>query len=220
MQIRSPNNTHRHAVIGRTGSGKTVYALWALQRRNYDKMPWIVFDWKRDENIAKIPGQLELNVGARIPRRAGIHVVHPLPKIDDEAVDDMMWDILDHGRTGIYVDEGYMISMYNNSYRSILTQGRSKHIPVITLSQAPAHISPFILRESEFITCFHLQTPNDRKRMAEFIPGGGDVGMLPRFHSLYYDVAEDRSTILGPVPDVATIMERFDAKRAPRGWRL
>jgi hypothetical protein len=218
-ELKAPNDTHRHCIFGRTGSGKTVAALWWLQRRSYDRMPWIVFDWKCDENIEKISHAMDLKVTADPPKRPGIYVVRPLPEVDDKAVDEMMWKILDRGRTGVYVDEGYMISMYNKAYRALLTQGRSKRIPIITLSQAPAHISPFILRESEFIQCFHLQTPNDIKRMAEYMPGV-NVSNLEQYHSVYWDVAANRTAFLAPVPPVDTIMARFDAKRPPRGWRI
>jgi len=217
--MRLPNDTQRHAIVGRTGSGKTQAALWALQKRNYDRMPWVVFDYKCDPLIDQIPGLNEIDLRDGPPRRPGLYVVRPRPEVDDIPVDNFMWRMWGREHIGMYLDEGYMISRYNTAYRTLLTQGRSKHIPIITLSQAPAWISPFIFRESEFIQTFHLQTPQDQKRIAEFMPGV-DAGSIERFHSYYWDVTDNRLDYLKPVPKLAEILDRFDCKRAPRGWRL
>lgn len=217
--MRFPDDTQRHAIVGRTGSGKTQAALWALQKRNYHRNPWIIIDYKGDPSIAKIPGLTELALRDRIPKQAGLYVIRPFPESDDEAVHEFMMRIWERGNTGIYLDEGYMIGRFNTAYRAILTQGRSKHIPVITLSQAPAWVSPFIFRESEFIQSFHLQTPADVKRINEFIPGA-DVAHMEKYHSYYWNVLDFELTFLRPVPKLDVILDRFDSKRAVRTWAM
>ena len=215
--MKFPDDTQRHAIVGRTGSGKTQAALWALQKRSYTAMPWIIIDYKGDSGIAKIPGLKEINVNRAPPKHAGLYVVRPFPDVDDEALDNMMWKIWANGKTGVFLDEGYMISRYNKAYRALLTQGRSKRIPIITLSQSPAWISPFIFRESEFIQMFHLQTPADKQRMGEFIPGA-DPSALDKYHSYYFNVLDYELTHLSPVPKLGEILDRFDQKRPPKRW--
>lgn len=217
--MRFPDDTQRHAIVGRTGSGKTQAALWALQLRDYLKMPWIVIDYKGDAGIASIPGLQEMSVMDNPPKRAGLFVIRPLPDIDDEAVNAFMMKIWHRENIGVYLDEGYMIGRYNKAFRALLTQGRSKHIPMITLSQSPAWISPFIFRESEFIQMFFLQTPADKARMAEFVPGV-DVDNLKRYHSYYWNVLDAELTHLAPVPSLNEILNRFDDKRARRKWLI
>lgn len=206
-----PDDTQRLAIVGRTGSGKTVGALWHLSRRGFNDMPWIIIDYKGDTHIARIPGLREISVRAKPPTRPGLYVIRPMPDIDDEALDLFLCRVWENGRTGIYLDEGYMIGRYNKWYRALLTQGRSKHIPIITLSQAPAWVSPFIFRESEFIQAFHLQTPADRIRMAEFMPGA-DVSHMPKHHSWYWNVLDFELTYLRPVPPPDEILDRIESR--------
>lgn len=217
--MRFPDDTQRHAIVGRTGSGKTQAALWALQKRNYHLNPWIVIDYKGDPSIGKVPGLTEIGLKDKIPKQAGLYVVRPFPDTDDEVVHDFMMRIWERGHTGMYLDEGYMIGRFNTAYRALLTQGRSKRIPIITLSQRPAWISPFILSESEFIQSFHLQTPNDIKRVNEFIPGA-DISALPKYHSYYWNVPDYELTYLKPVPKLDEILNRFDDKRPQRRWMM
>jgi hypothetical protein len=211
-----PNNSQRHAIFGHSGSGKTQAGLWALQKRDYEKHPWIIFDFKRDENIARIPGIKEISINANVPKHAGLYVVRPLPELDDNAVNNIMRGIWAREKIGVFVDEGYMIPRLNTAYKALLTQGRSKKIPMITLSQSPAWISPWIGRESEFIQVFRLNTPADQKRMAEWIPGV-NAEDLPQYHSYYFDVLKRDLILLRPVPTMDEILERFaDKQPKPR----
>lgn len=215
--MRLPDDTQRHAIFGMTGSGKTQAGLWHLQRRSYHRMPWVIIDYKGDQTIAKIPGLEEISVTSKPPKSKGLYVVRPLPEVDDKNLDDFMWKIWARGKTGVFLDEGYMIGRYNKAYRALLTQGRSKRIPIITLSQRPAWISPFICSESEFIQTFFLQTVADEQRVAEWIPGVRTSDLKP-FHSYYWDVLRRELTYLAPVPKEGEILDRFDSKRVPRGW--
>lgn len=217
--MRFPDDTQRHAIVGRTGSGKTQAALWALQKRSYTIMPWIVIDYKGDENIAKIPGLHDVGVHEKPPKHRGLYVVRPLPDIDDTALDTFMMRIWNNEDTGVLLDEGYMIGRFNKYFRTLLTQGRSKHIPIITLSQAPSWVSPFIFRESEFIQSFHLQTDADIRRIHSFMPRA-DIENLPDYHSYYWNVLNREMTFLGPVPKMSEILNRFDDKRAVRKWAI
>lgn len=217
LAMRFPDDTQRHAIIGKTGEGKTQAALWALEKRSYLKMPWIVIDYKGDPLIEKIPGMVEIGIGEKPPTKPGLYVVRPLHTIDDEAVDTWMFRIWRNGYTGVMLDEGYMIGRFNKAYQTLLTQGRSKHIPIITLSQQPTWISPFILSESEFIQSFFLHKPADIKRMSEFMHGAR-VDTLEKYHSFYYDVSSRELLHLKPVPKLAEILARFDEKRAVRRW--
>lgn len=210
-----PNDTERHLIIGMNGTGKTVAGLWSLQKRSYDKMPWVVVDYKRDPTIARIPGLEEISYARNPPRSKGLYVIRPVPEVDDEAVEQFLWKIWRQERTGLFLDEGYMLDRYSKAWKAILTQGRSKRVPMIVLSQRPAWISPFAFSESNFMQVFFLPFPADLKRIREWIPNADPIN-LPEFHSYWWNVKRRQLTLLKPVPNEDEILDRFASKRVRR----
>lgn len=208
--MRFPSDTQRLAIVGATGSGKTQDALWHLSHRSYDQMPWIIYDYKYDETIVEIPGAQEIAVTDSVPERPGVYIVHPHPAQVSE-VEAQMWNIWENENTGIFIDEGYMIGNNSASFRALLTQGRSKHIPIITLSQRPTWIDRFILSESEFHQVFRLQHKKDLEAVNQFIPHPLKE-RLPEYHSYYYDVGADELIVLKPVPSKKEILSTFQKR--------
>jgi len=205
-----PNDTQRLSIVGATGSGKTHAALWHLSRRNYDLKPWIVYDFKEDDLIADIEGTYEIGLADPIPIRPGLYVVHPNPNQVD-AVEDHMWRIWKQENTGVFIDEGFMVGTNNDGFRALLTQGRSKHIPMITLSQRPVWLDRFVFSESEFFQVFRLQHRKDVASVEEFIPY--DLSKrLPPHWSYYYDAPTDQLIKLKPTPDLKVILDTFNMK--------
>jgi len=203
-----PSDSQRIAIVGRTGSGKTQSAAWHLSKRSFDTKPWIMFDYKGDELLNEIEGTQEIDL-ATVPKKPGLYIVHPLPD-DNESVENYLWQIWANENIGLYFDEGYMIGD-SPALRAILTQGRSKHLPVIILSQRPVWLSRFVFSESDFFQLFHLNDVRDRKTMRAFVPADLDA-RLPQYHSYYYDVANDQITILSPVPKREEILETFSER--------
>ncbi len=212
-----PDNTKRISIIGRTGSGKTVIAVWHLSKANFDEVPWIVYDFKRDSLLGKVgalKGTEHIDTSV-IPSKPGIYFVHPQPD-DKDLVERQMWGVWAQENTGVYVDEGYMVcspTNPNRAFRSLLTQGRSKHIPMIILSQRPVWLDRFVFTESDYYQVLALNHKGDRKIMMEYIPA--DLSQrLPRFHSYYHDVAEDQTFVVKPVPTSDAILEVFETRLA------
>lgn len=208
--ITFPDDTQRLVIVGATGSGKTHAALWHLSRRSYDSRPWIVYDFKYDEFINSIPGTFSLDVHAPVPGHPGLYIVHPNPEDDDEAVEAQMRDIWRTEDIGVFVDEGYMIANKNKAFRLLLTQGRSKSIPMIVCSQRPVWMDRFVFTESEFKQVFRLQNSDDMKKMQENVPH--PMYRLEKRWSWYYDSLDDKLNRLRPVPDQAAIRRIFEAK--------
>ena len=198
------------SIVGATGSGKTHAAMWHLSRRSYDTKPWIVYDFKTDELINSVPGATHLRVDSPVPERPGLYIVHPHPA-DGDYVEAQMWSIWQRGNVGVYIDEGYMVGKNNHAFRALLTQGRSKHVPMIVLSQRPVWMDRFVFSESEFFQIFRLQHKKDVASVQEFIPH--DLSKrLPEYHSYYYDVGADKMVVLGPVPKQQEILRTFAFK--------
>jgi hypothetical protein len=212
MGINLPSDSERLGIVGKTGSGKTQAAAWHLSIRRFDLMPWIVYDFKMDELLNSIPGVEHIDVSS-VPTKPGVYLVHPHPD-DIAGVSRQMSQIWAQENTGVYCDEGYMVcgpGRPNPWFRSLLTQGRSKRIPMIILSQRPVWLDRFVFSESEFYQVFGLNDKRDIETIQEYVPAKLTV-KLPKYHSYYYDVAEDKVVVLTPVPDATAIKDSFAAR--------
>lgn len=213
-RIRLPSSSQRLGIIGRTGSGKTLAGLWHLSNANFQAMPWVVVDYKTDEHIAGIERARYIGTQETV-KQPGIYVVNPHP--DDLGVGELFERIWMRGNTGVYVDEGYMVGEHpevERRFKTLLTQGRSRRIPMIVLSQRPSWITRFVFSESDFFQVFHLNDQRDQKTIEAFMPTGS-YKRLPDYHSIYYDVGRNQVHYLAPVPDESVILERIHARLKP-----
>lgn len=206
-----PDSSQRLAIVGATGSGKTQAALWHLSMRDIDTRPWIAYNFKTDKSIDAIPHAKDIDLD-EVPLKPGVYVLHPHPSQMDE-VEAHMWAIWEKQGIGVYVDEGYMVGDRNPAFRALLTQGRSREIPIIVLSQRPVWMDRFVFSEAEFFQVFRLNHKKDRKSVEEFVPADLSA-RLPEYHSYYYDVAANKVTVLRPVPTIQKIHETFDRRLA------
>lgn len=215
--MRLPDDTQRHMIYGKTGSGKTVVGLWALEKRNFLSRPWFVLDFKRDPTIKRIPRLVEVDIRDKPTKHPGLYVVRPMPG-DEEEVTSFLWKVWQRENTGLFIDEGYMVGRFNKALAAILTQGRSKHIPMIGLSQRPSWLSPFWMSEADFHQVMYVTRPTDVKALREWIPGWTPA-QTQDYTSQYFDVSNNDLTYLRPVPSEDEILDRFDLKM-PRRVRL
>ena len=204
-----PDNTKRTAVIGSTGSGKTTFAVWLLSIQNYTVQPWVIVDFKRDKLIAKIPGLVEIPVTAKPPTRPGVYVVRPFPD-DQEELEKFLQACWWQEDIGIYIDEGLMVGKMGRSrwMRALLTQGRSKHIPMIILMQRPLWIDRFVLSESDFFAVFRLNDGRDVDTVSGLCRAPLNE-RLAEYSCHWYDVGSDKATVFLPVPSERDIMKTF-----------
>jgi len=176
-------------------------------------MPWIVLDWKR-EDFHRIPHIQHIQLGDKLPDRPGLYHVTPIPKRDNERVEDLLWSIHARGHTGLFVDEGYQIPKSSAALQTVLTQGRALETPVILLTQRPTWMNPFAISESNFHQVFHLAREKDRESVQDFVPERFDIvdTELPDFHSHYYDVGRRDYGIMKPVPPLEKTMRVFEER--------
>lgn len=208
MSIRLPRYDKRTAIVGSTGSGKTQAACWLLSERYNPKRICIIFDFKGDELIEAI-GPTEISIFGGLPKKPGIYVVRPIPELHDDAVREFLWKIWRRGNILVYIDEGYMLGARNPALNACLTQGRSKHIEMIILSQRPRWMSKFVFSEASYFMVMNLNLEEDRDYVRGYV-GGSEINLLPQYHSLWYDVDRQRGNLLTPVPDGNSLLERFE----------
>lgn len=210
-----PNDTQRHLIIGRTGSGKTQLGIYTLSLRSIDKMPWVICNFKDDELINAIPGVTELD-GLKLPKKMkpGIYVCRP--DVDDwEGMEALMKEMWTRTHMGIYIDECLAISVPKHpAFRRILTQGRSRRVPVIACTQRPVDIDRYAFSESEFISVMALSDDREAEKIWDMTGIMLDMSILPEYNSYYMDRIKRKLSIVTPVPDFDTIVDTF-LERAP-----
>jgi hypothetical protein len=211
--FRLPRDDQRTLIFGRTGSGKTQYGAWLLSESAFHKRPTVIVDYKGDALLNSSPHIEEIALTDRLPSAPGLYIVHPKPD-DDELVEAWFWSVWQRENIGLYIDEGYMVPD-KGALRALLTQGRSKHIPAIILTQRPVWITRFAVSEADFYTAFHLNSDKDRKTVEAFLPHGALDMRLTKYHSRWYDVGEDTLLTVGPAPSADRITERFNERLRP-----
>ena len=220
-------------VIGATGEGKTVGALWLLSYAPFHRMPYIIIDYKRDEMIQQVEeaGALVL-YDNRIregpfplpPTKPGLYIMRPDPDEKDQ-MNAFLTQVWRNGYTGLFCDEAFMIPQKRpfKAYDNILTSGRSLRIPVIMLYQRPVDMSQYATSQAEYWMAYNLRKPRDIETANEYIgettgPNGERIDAsfrLPRFYWLWYDVVNDDLHVMQPVPQPAKIIEAFRARLIP-----
>lgn len=234
--MRAPDDTKRTLVIGRTGAGKSQFALDLLSRQNWDEMPWVVIDYKgedlfadiRKENKGKVP---EIKVTGNPPKKPGLYYMRPNPKMDDEAMEAWLMKVWKQGNVGLFVDEGYALPDMGRTtaFTLILTQGRTLHIPCIYLYQRPVYMSRFATAQADFISVFKQGDIRDEKITSSYckpatLPNGTKVGpmaldTLPDYYSLWHDVGRGHTAILLPAPERRVILNNFKRRLSPQVQR-
>ena len=205
-----PSVHDRIAILGRTGSGKTVAGLWHLSKMPLDKMPFVIVDFKRDQEIRRLKAQ-EISEAKEIGKR-GLYVFRADPNDDDDQIEEMLYDIWRREKTGLFIDEGYLLAK-SRAFHAILMQGRSKRIPVITCSQRPVWLPRAVWSESNHFQVFQLVDDRDWDIVENFVKGLPDDPYPPDYHSFYFSLGDRRASMAAPVPPasqtIASIREKL-----------
>lgn len=216
---RTPDDSHRVAIIGKTGTGKTAAGIFHLAWRSFDRMPWLAINYKGDaylsEAVAAARGE-ELGTHEKIPDYPGLYHVRPIP--EDGSIDALLLRAWARGNVGFYIDECYDVGQHSKPLRRVLTQGRALRVPVILCSQRPVWVSKFAITEADFFQVFNLIDVDDRKPICRRT--GLDINypeMLPDYCSFYADLSKTqrRLAMLGPVPYGPPVLDIFDKRRPP-----
>lgn len=214
--FRLPSNSERTFVMGRTGSGKTVFMVWLLSRQNIEDYPWIILDYKRDGYLASIPHSNEIKLG-EIPRYPGVYRVVLDYQETEEDVNDYLFKILRKGRIGLFADEGKNIPQSEPRFKglsAVFSQGRSLKVPVLFGTQRPSWINKSILSESEYFANLGLQNREDVKKAREFMPNVAE-NPIEEYHVHWYDVRQRANFTIRPV-DEAQTFQLLDERLRPR----
>lgn len=208
MAFRLPRVDQRLTIVGRTGSGKTQGALFVLSQMPFTAMPFVLIDFKRERSFSMIRNAVHIGYDD-VPRAPGIYILQPNIGDEDKA-EKFLWNIWEAENIGVVFDEGYMLGK-SKAFIALLTQGRSKNIPVITLTQRPSWISRFVFSEAEYFMIYRLTDDRDLETVQKFVHGNIEK-KLPQFWSYWYSAVDETLVKLRPVPPAARAAPAIDAR--------
>ena len=186
-----------------------------LSLRRWDHMPWVLLNFKDDALLNEIPGVRELE-GLTLPAprkmRSGLWMARP--DVDDfEGTEALMAEMWRRTHMGLYIDEALPLSAPRHpALRRILTQGRSRKLPVVAGSQRPVDVDRYLFSESEFVSVMDLTDDRESDRIREMTGVQLDMSRLPQYHSYYLDRLRKRLTIVTPVPGYSAILATFEKR--------
>jgi hypothetical protein len=217
--FRLPTTQQHAIVIGMNGSGKSVLGLWMLSEAAITDMPYIIIDFKHEDVVQQIQHARVIGYND-VPKHPGVYILRPDPTEGDK-LEEFLRAIWRRGHTGIFYDETAELPKHfgKGAVHAILTQGRSKHIPVIACTQRPRGVAPAFFTEASFFSCFHLQKPADVDAFAAYTPWDPKSiieNPLPPYWSHWYDAKQRWATILRPCPAEDVILETFRERLRPR----
>lgn len=116
--------------------------------------------------------------------------------------------VLESGITNtIYVDEAAYVSKVNTIefyYKIIMTQGRSKGIGIINVSQRPHDIHNTLISESEHMFVFKLTLETDLRKIETTIVENAaeEIKKLPYHYFIYYSERDNIIRVFKPIYSV------------------
>ena len=209
----------RVAIIGKTGSGKTVLAEKLLESYKYV----VVLDNKglfgtdrftRQFYLASKGYTLVRDLDA-LPNAARDYdkiVYRPDPALEAnrkeflEEMDAFFWWIYERGNTLLYIDEATAIcDSYNilPGHNAILKRGREHNIGHWASTQQPVNVNNAIFSESEHYFLFRTQIQGHRDKLAGFM---GDIVRrqidgAAKYHYFYFNPESmDDAVLMKPLP--------------------
>ena len=212
-----PRKDQRVLVLGSTGTGKTGLFLWLLWYAPFHEQPYVIFDYKRDEHIARIDRARQLGLN-ELPKYPGLYVIRPMPEVDDDRILGWLRAAWSRRYIGLGFDEAMMLPQHGGAISSIFIQGRSLHIPVIALSQRPVELNRTMLSEANHVALFPLNDTRDHQTVQKYTPRFQTerVEDLPEHSSLWYRRSDKTTFQLGPVANWETLPDRINARLPSR----
>lgn len=206
-----PTKGERALSIGKTGSGKTLFNRWLLER--LPTAPCIIYDTKHDPKFDRLPDHRVANKLSDIydaVDHTGVDyiIVRPPPAItaNPQALDRILQRHEEEWRgVDAYIDELYHFHSGGRAgpgLSGLYTRGRSRGITTIGSTQRPAWVSGFIFSETQLFYLFRLTRESDRKKVDDFIPGFAKMPVLGKysFYAHRDDGDEETPKLMKPIP--------------------
>ena len=206
----------RVLVLGKTGSGKSVYARWMLRAWDEKRWPILIVDQERrytrdTGGYAEQPQDASVDHPWRLARphwdqeQARVVVYEPdIPGWTDEGLAKLLAWTLTKENTVVYFDDlsGLVDAQHLPLWLTRLwTVGRKANVPIIAAAQRPSNIPRVATNQVEVVVVFRLTDEDDLKRAVSLCGGDKRVAQpLPKFLHWVYNEGDDEARLMAPIP--------------------
>lgn len=201
------NPGKRALVAGRTGSGKSTFGKWLLER---SPQYWVILNPKHtkayndmDESVTIHSLDLR-DIERGLTKNRYVIVNPPSRDSTPDIMDDFILGLHESfSNVGLCCDELYSLHKNGVAGQGLigwLTRGRELKQSFLGLTQRPAWLSQFLFSESDYICGMSLALEKDRKRMAEMTGRSEFMAKIPPRHWLWYVAETEGLNFYGPVP--------------------
>lgn len=207
MQLPLIKPGKRALLAGRTGSGKSTWANWMLQR---SALKWVILNPKHTAAYKDLPESIvveSLNMSAieRALDKRRFVIVNPNSReAVPDSLDAFVLALHENWRNvGLCCDELYSLHKGGVAGQGLigwLTRGRELNQSFLGLTQRPAWLSQFLFSEADYICGMSLSLEKDRKRMVEMTGVETFNSRVPARNWLWYDASNETLAYYGPVP--------------------
>ena len=201
-------------VIGVKGTGKSYYAGWLFEERvTENNSDFVILDLKPTEHIglSKLPGTRIMVYHQYMGEQIDwINIMEKYPRLVIEKGTDCTPDrfleecgrickaIIEIGNRYVFVDEAHRIApktpnkqqslKYADAFIRLITEGRTKGIHVISVTQRCALLNSTVIAEASEVMIFRLFGKNDMDWITGYIPDEmkNKVPNLENYHCIHY----------------------------------
>lgn len=200
----------RWIIVGKTGSGKSVFARYILAQWSRAHWPVLIIDPKHGyETFAEEPERATLERPWRVNSLRDLFGVAPvviyqpaMPARHDPVLDMILFAVLEHGFYVVEIEDtaGMMTSqLAPEGYMALITQGRAKKVSVLTLAQRPFNIPDVAMSQADHVIVFRQLGAANIKRMVDFTQDPAMAYPLAKYQFRYWNEELDKSRKFAPL---------------------
>lgn len=207
------NPSERWGIVGKTGSGKSIFGKWLMARWRAAGWRILIIDqylrWT-DLPYAARPEEATLLqpyilAQPRLIPTCPVMIYKPtLPAYSDQGLNILLFDVVEEGNIVVLFDEGKGVSTSHNippGVSQVVVAGRKANVPVYFLSQTPRGINPDILAMCEWLVTFQLNRPEDRDYMAVYMEDPAVERPIKPFWFWVKRDTDERARLYHPLPE-------------------
>lgn len=207
----------RWAIIGKSGSGKSIFARWIDYQYFLAHWPIVIVDPKKryvdaalGDSYSTDPAKSTVSSPYRITDGhfnpdARVQIYLPtFPAINDPVLNKLFFQLLERGGVVLHIEDMSQVANESKSpmgLTALMTDGRAAEVVMLMCAQRPVGIPRNMIDQAENFVFFRMPDIDDRTRASKIL---GDKRVertiLPKRYFWYLHEGDDFPTKFAPLP--------------------